>query len=90
MHLVHFQSILLEFYTDYTPKKGQLGEYFSKSLKPSLKLYIVKKGWELDGWDNLVKRATKAEVRACIINNYHLDQQYPLSKYLSPVTINKD
>lgn len=43
-----------------------LGQYFYKSLKPSIKLWIDKKDQKLDSWDVLVKKAIRAKAKAKI------------------------
>lgn len=80
-------SILLEFDTNYILGENQLDQYFYEDFRPSIKLWIDKKGRKLDGWDDLVKRATRAESKAHISNNHHLDQRCLQDTYLIQVTI---
>ena len=63
-HLEHLQSILLEFDTRCAPTEDVLCRYFYEGLRPSIRLWIDEEGRELDGWDSLVKRATRAEAKA--------------------------
>lgn len=78
--------ILLEFGTNHASEKGQLGRYFYEGFKPSIKLWIVKKNQKLDGWNSLVKKATRAKAKACISDNNYLDLQFPRGN--QPSTIN--
>ena len=63
-HLEHLQSILLEFDTRCAPTEDVLCRYFYKGLRPSIRLWIDEKGRELDGWDSLVKKTTRAKAKA--------------------------
>ncbi len=65
MHLEHLQSILLEFDTNNAPWKGQLGQTFYDSIKPSIKLWIAYIEEDLP-LDDLIRTANKAEARAKI------------------------
>ncbi len=63
MHLKHFQSILLEFDANNTPQEIQLGQTFYDSLKPLTMLWIAKIREDMP-WNDFIKVANKAEVRA--------------------------
>ncbi len=89
-HLEHLQSILMEFDTDYAPSEGVLGRYFYEGLRPSIKLWIVEEGRELDGWDDLIKKATRAEAKAKIQGNRDLDQRCPRGNRPIYTTIGKN
>lgn len=41
-----------------------LYQYFYKSLRPLIRLWIDEKGQKLDDWNVLVKKAAKAEAKA--------------------------
>ena len=63
-HLEHFQSILVEFDPRCAPTEDVLCRYFYEGLRPSIRLWVDEEGRELDGWDALVKKATRAEAKA--------------------------
>lgn len=65
-YLKQLLSILIEFDIKYTLIKNILGRYFYKNLRPLIKLWIDKKDQELNGWDILVKKKAKFEVRGRI------------------------
>ena len=60
--------------------KGQLGRTFFDRLRLSIKLWIDKVGREHLSWEELVTTANRAEAKARIHNNQHLDQRYPQGK----------
>lgn len=72
----------MEFDADYAPSRVLLGRYFYKSLKPSIKLWINEKSWELLFWDNLIKKLSQAKAKAKIQNKRDLNQYCPWSKKL--------
>ncbi len=86
-HHEHLQSILLEFDADFAPLKGQLGRTSYDGLRPSIKLWIDKVGRQQLPWDKLVKAANRAEAKARIHNNQHLDQRYPKGKRSLKLTL---
>ncbi len=53
----------MEFDVDCAPSKSVLGRDFYEGLRPLIKLWIVKEGQKLDGWDDLIKKATRAEAK---------------------------
>ncbi len=79
-HLQQLQSILLEFDDDCGPIEGQLGCTFYNGLRPSIRLWIEEVGRERLSWEELVTTANKAEAKACIHHNQHLDQQFSRGK----------
>lgn len=79
-HLEHLQSILVEFDADCAPLEGQLGRTFYDGLRPSIKLWIDEVGRQQLSWDELVSAANRAEAKARIHNNQHLDQRCPRGK----------
>ena len=79
-HLEHLQSILVEFDADCAPLEGQLGRTFYDGLRPSIKLWIDEVGRQQLSWDELVTAANRAEAKAHIHNNHHLDQRCPRGK----------
>ncbi len=70
-----------------TPKEGQLGRTFYNGLRPSIKLWIVDIGEDMP-WDNLIRAANKAEVRAKIQGSTYLDQQCPKRKRPLKMSLN--
>ena len=63
-HLLHLQSVLVEFDTKCAPAEDVLCRYFYEGLRPSIRLWINKEGRKLDGWNALIKKATRAEAKA--------------------------
>ena len=57
--------------------KDVLCQYFYKGLRPSIWLWINKEDQDLDGWNALIKRATRAKAKAKIqaSASRDLDQQ---------------
>lgn len=74
-HLEHLQSILLEFDADCAPGEGQLGRTFYDGLRPSYEV-----GRQRMPSDDLVSAANRAEAKARIHSNHHLDQRCPKGK----------
>ncbi len=87
VHLEHLQSILLEFDANNAPREGQLGRTFYDGLRPSIKLWIADIGEDMS-WDDLIKAVNKAEARAKIQKNTHLDQRYPKRKRPLKMSLN--
>ena len=54
----------MEFDAKCAPSKDLLVWYFYKDLRPSIKLWIDEEGRELDGWEELIRKATRAEANA--------------------------
>lgn len=48
-YLKHLQPILMKFNAKYIPTEDLFGQYFFKTFRPLIKLWINKKGQELDG-----------------------------------------
>ncbi len=83
-HLKHLQSILREFHTECAQSESLLGRYFYEGLRPSIKLWIDEESQEQLGWDNLIKKATKAEAKAKLQgpSSRDLDQRCPRGNWL--------
>lgn len=64
--LQHLKSILVEFDPKYAPIEEVLCRYLYEGLKSSIRLWIDKKGQNLDGWNALIKKAIWAKVEAKI------------------------
>ena len=79
-HLEQLQSIPLEFDAACSLIDGQLGRTFYDGLRPSIKLWIEEVGRERLSWEELVTTANRAEAKADIYNNQHLDQRCPQGK----------
>ncbi len=86
-HLEHFQSILLEFDANNAPQEGQLGRTFYDGLRPLIKLWIADTDEDIP-WDDLIRAANKAEARAKIQRNTHLDQRCPKEKRPLKMSLN--
>ncbi len=86
-HLEHLQSILLEFDANNAPREGQLGRTFYNGLKPSIKLWIADIKEDMP-WDDLIRVANKAEVRAKIQGSIYLDQRCPKGKRSLKTSLN--
>lgn len=83
----------MEFDDKCAPSKGVLGRYFYEDLRPSIKLWIVEEGRELDGWDDLVKKATRAEAKTKLQPTptiREIDQGRPQGNRPSQVTMDKN
>ncbi len=87
VHLEDLQSILLEFDANNAPGESQLGRTFYDRLRPSIKLWIVNIEENMP-WDNLIRGANKAEVRAKIQGSTHLDQWCPKGKQPLKMSLN--
>lgn len=87
-HLEHLQPILLEFDADCAPGEGQLGRTFYDGLRPSIKLWIDEVGRQRMPSDDLVSAANRAEAKARIHSNHHLDQRCPKGKRPLKMSIN--
>lgn len=59
------------------PSEDLLVWYFYNGLRPSIKLWIDKEGWKLDGWEELIKKATKVKVKAKmqLTSSHDMDQR---------------
>ncbi len=79
-YLEHLPSISLEFDTDCSALESQLGRTFYDWLRPLINLWIDKVGRQQLPWDKLVRAANKAEAKARIHKNQHLDQRCPKGK----------
>ena len=68
----------MEFDVKCSPLEDLFIWYFYKGLKPSIKLLINKKGQKLDGWKELIRKATKAKAKAKIqlASSRNMDQRY--------------
>ncbi len=86
-HLEYLQSILLEFDANNAPQEGQLGHTFYDGLRPSIKLWIAGIGEDIP-WNDLIKAANKAEVRAKIQGSTYLDQWCPKRKRPLKMSLN--
>ena len=84
-HLQHLKSILIEFNPRCTPIKDVLCWYFYKNLRPSIRLWIDKKSRDLDGWNALIKKAIRAEVKAKIQASASQDLDQPCHWSNQPV-----
>ena len=84
-HLQHLKSILVEFDPGCTPAKDVLCRYFYKGLGPFIRLQIDKKGRDLDGWNALIKRAIRTEVKAKIQASASRDLDQPCYRSNRPV-----
>ena len=60
----HLQSIFMEFDANCAPSEDLLVRYFYKSLKLLIKLWINKDGRELNGWEELIRNAIRAKLKA--------------------------
>lgn len=78
------------FDVDYIPSENVFGRYFYEGLRPLIKLWIIKKGQELDIWNNLIKKTTRAEAKTKIQGNQNLNQCYPQSNCPIYTTISKN
>ncbi len=87
MYLEHFKSILLEFDINNAPQEGQLGQTFYDGLGLLIKLWIADIGEDMP-WDDLIRAANKAEVRAKIQGSIYLNQQYSKGKQLLKMSLN--
>ena len=79
-YLEQLQSIPLEFDTDCALIEGQLGCTLYDGLRPLIKLWIDEVSQERLSWEELVTAANRAESKARIHNNQHLDQRCPRDK----------
>ncbi len=86
-HLEHLQSILGEFDANNAVGEEQLGRTFYDGLRPPIKLWIADIGEDMP-WDDLIRVANKAEARAKIQGNTHLDQQCPKGKRPLKISLN--
>ncbi len=86
-HLEHLQFILLEFNANNVPQEGQLGRTFYDGLRPSIKLWIADIGEDMP-WNDLIRVANKAEAKAKIQENTHLDQRWPKEKQPLKMSLN--
>ena len=65
-YLEYLQFILIEFNPEYAPEEGTMIWYFRESLCPSLRVEIEQRGWELDSFEELVKKTVNAEAKASL------------------------
>ena len=85
--LEHLQSILPEFAANIAFGEGQLGQTFYNGLRPTIKLWIANVRKDMY-WDDLIRVANKAEARAKVQKNTHLDQHCPKGKQPLKISIN--
>lgn len=66
----------MEFNIGYTLIKAYLGQYFNEDFKPSINLWLNKKGWKDLVRDHPVKMTIRAKSKTKIQKNQDLDQCY--------------
>ena len=65
-HLEYLQSILIEYNPECALEEGIMIWYFRQSLRPSGKVKTKQRGWELDSFKELVKKAVDAKAKAAL------------------------
>ena len=65
-HLEYLQTLLREFDSAAASNKEVLICYFCDSLRPSIRAQTDERGWDLDIWEEVIKKAINAEAKtAC-------------------------
>ena len=66
VYLEYLQSILIEFDPKCAPEEGTMIWYFQEGLRLLIRVKIEQRGWELDSFKELVKKAVEAEAKATL------------------------
>ena len=62
-HLEYFQSIFIEFDSEWAQEEGTMIWYFWKSLRPSVMVKMEQRGQEPNSFKEVVKKAVDAEAK---------------------------
>ena len=79
-HLEHLQSILLEYDPVGAPTEPTMLRYFQESLKPSILAELEHQDFELENFDQIVKKAVDAEAKSALwsrSSTKEMDQNCP-------------
>lgn len=85
----------MKFDTKWASIEDFLVWYFYEGLRPSFKLWNDEKDQELDGWEKLIRKATRDKVKAKMqsTNSHDIDKHYYYGNrlmYASLEKVNKD
>ena len=84
----YFQSILIEFDSEWAPEEGTMIWYFWEGPCPSVRVEMEQRGRELDSFEELVKKAVDAKAKAALRPRSYAcktDQHYLQNSRLSAV-----
>ena len=88
-HLEHWQSILIEFDASGARKESTLIQIFRDGFKLSIAAQMEQRGQENDTWEELVKKAIKAEAKVSLflfLFVRDIDQRCPRGNRLATLT----